>query len=240
MKVRFFILLVLTSITAVSFAENPQVTLQISGAVNGSIVVELYADKAPVTTLNFINYVKSGFYNGLIFHRVIYDFVIQGGGYDANLVLKTPGSPIINESSNGLSNVRGTIAMARTKFPNSAASQFFINHVDNTYLDYGSITYPIGSSEPYIKVGYCVFGSVISGMDVVDAIAELLTTTENGMADVPINDVIIQNASVTLDVPVCIEKLEGDIDGDCDVDFADFAMLAANWLECNSVTAACN
>jgi cyclophilin family peptidyl-prolyl cis-trans isomerase len=164
--------------------------------------------------------------------------MIQGGGYDVNLVQKTPGPSIISESSNGLSNIRGTLAMARTPVPNSATSQFFINQVDNLFLDYGSIAY--SSSEPYIKVGYCVFGRVISGMDIVDAIAVLPTTTEKGMTNVPIDDVIIQNAAVTLDTPVCIEKLEGDIDGDCDVDFADFAKLATNWLACNSITAACN
>ena len=239
MKIKFFVLLILLSITGVSFGANPQVTLQISGAVNGNIVVELYADKAPITTVNFINYVESGFYNGLIFHRVIPNFMIQGGGFDVNLVQKTPGPSIINESSNGLSNIRGTLAMARTPVPNSATSQFFINQANNLSLDYGSIAYD-GSSEPYIKVGYCVFGRVISGMNIVDAIAALPTTTEGGMANVPINDVIIQNAAVTLDTPVCIEKLEGDIDGDCDVDFADFANLATNWLACNSITAACN
>ncbi len=238
MKVRFLILLVLAAITAVSLAQNPQVTLQISGAVNGNIVIELNAAEAPVTTVNFINYVKSGFYNGLIFHRVINNFMIQGGGYDPNLVLKTPGPAIINESSNGLSNVRGTVAMARTPVPNSATSQFFINQADNTALNYGAIAYD-GSNEPYIKVGYCVFGRVISGMNVVDAIAVVPTTTEKGLSNVPVNDVIIHNASVTLDAPVCIVKLEGDIDGDCNVDFADLAMLAANWLECNSLSAAC-
>jgi cyclophilin family peptidyl-prolyl cis-trans isomerase len=215
-------------------AVNPQVTLQISGGVSGNIVLELYPDKAPVTTANFINYVNSGFYNGLIFHRVIKDFMIQGGGFDPNLVAKNTNAPIINESSNGLSNLRGTVAMARTYAPDSATSQFFINHADNTFLNYGSIAY--SSSEPYRKVGYCVFGKVISGMNVVDTIAAVTTATENSNEDVPVNDIIIKKATVTLNAPVCAQKLVGDIDGDCNIDLADFAIMSENWLLCNSIT----
>jgi cyclophilin family peptidyl-prolyl cis-trans isomerase len=238
MNFKLFILAILSVIAGVSSAANPQVTLHVSGAVSGDIVLEIYADKAPVTAANFINYVQGGFYNGLIFHRVISGFMIQGGGFDTNLVPKTPGSPIISESSNGLSNLRGTIAMARTTDPHSATAQFFINHVDNAFLDDVPVFYSGGNA--YKKYGYCVFGRVLSGMDVVDAIAALPTATENGMPNVPVNDVIIQSATVTFNAPVCATKLEGDIDGDCNVDMADFFKLAQNWLACNSITSACN
>lgn len=221
--------------------DNPEVTLQITGAVNGSIVIELYADEAPITVENFLNYVQTGFYDGLIFHRVIPGFMIQGGGFDVDMVEKSTGPTIISESSNGLSNIQGTIAMARTIDPDSARAQFFINHVDNipgavNNLDYGAIAYD-SIPEPYIKVGYCVFGEVLSGMDVVDAIAAVDDDDED---DVPDNDVIIQSATITQNIPVCAEKLEGDVDGDCNVDLADFAKLAQNWLACNSMTSVCN
>ncbi len=266
-KISFVVLcaLILSAVTADTFAANPQVTLQITGAVSENIVLELYPDKAPITVSNFINYVRSGFYDDLIFHRVISGFMIQGGGYDTSMVKKTPGPSIINESSNGLSNRLGTIAMARTSEPNSAASEFFINQVDNLFLDYGEIVYD-NENNAYYKVGYCVFGRVISGMSVVNAIAVLPTTDER-----PDEDVIIESAAVTLEVPFCTEKLEGDVDSDCDVDtvdllkfakqwlnpkcegcysadissdgevdFADFTKMAANWLNCNSITTPCN
>lgn len=218
----------------VLFAANPQVTLQISGAVTGNIVLEIYADTAPITAANFISYVKKNYYNGLIFHRVISGFMIQGGGFDTNLAPKTHDPNIINESYNGLSNLRGTIAMARTIYPDSANSQFFINHQDNPSLDYGSLIAYGG--EPYRKIGYCVFGRVISGMNVVDAISAVTTTTKNGMTDVPVNNVIIQNAYISLNAPVCKDKLTGDIDKDCNIDLKDFAKMAENWLLCNSIT----
>lgn len=262
-KISFVILfmLILSAVTVDSFAANPQVTLQITGAVGGDIVLELYPDKAPITVSNFINYARSGFYDGLIFHRVISGFMIQGGGYDTNMVKKTPGPSIINESSNGLSNLLGTVAMARTSEPHSATSEFFINQVDNLFLDYGEIAYD-NQNNAYYKVGYCVFGRVISGMSVVNAIAVLSTTNER-----PDENVTIESAAVTLEAPFCTEKLEGDVDSDCDVDtedllkfaiqwlnpkcegcysadisidgevdFTDFAKMAANWLNCNSIT----
>ncbi len=229
----------LSMLSAVSAAANPQVTLHITGAVTGDIVLELYHDEAPITVENFISYVQSGFYNGLTFHRVIPGFMVQGGGFDTNLVKKTPGDPIVNESSNGLSHLRGTIAMARTPHPHSATSEFFINHVDNAFLNYAPVVYD-GSNNAYSKYGYCVFGRVVSGLDVVDAIAALTTAAEGGMTDVPVNDVIIQNATVTLNAPVCGEKMLGDIDGDCDVDLADLAELTENWMACNSITGNCN
>lgn len=218
---------------------TPEVALQITGAVNGTIVIKLYGDQAPVTVENFLNYVQTGFYDGLIFHRVIPGFIVQGGGFDTDFVKKTPNAPIINESSNRLSNLRGTIAMARTPYPHSATSEFFINHVDNTPgnlndLDYTPFLYDLNDTA-YSKYGYCVFGKVLSGMDVVDAIAALPTTDER-----PDDNVIIQSAIITQDVPVCAEKLEGDVDGNCSVNLADFAKLAKNWLACNSITAVCN
>lgn len=234
MRIKLFVFALLSVLTSVSWAVNPRVTLHITGAVTGDIVLEIYADQAPVTAANFINYVQTGFYNGLIFHRVISGFMIQGGGFDSALIPRTPGAPIISESSNGLSNLRGTIAMARTADPHSATSQFYINHVDNTFLDDVPLFYSGGSA--YKRYGYCVFGRVISGLTVVDAIAALPTTTEGGMTDVPVNDVIIQTATVTLNAPVCATKPAGDIDGDCNVDLADFAFVAQNWLDCNSIT----
>lgn len=237
MKIRLFLFFVMSIcfFTGVSSAANPQVTLTVSGGVSGDIVLELYADSAPVTTANFIDYVQSGFYDGLIFHRVISGFMIQGGGYDINHVKKTPGPAIINESSNRLSHLRGTIGMARTYVADSATSEFFINVVDNTFLDYGSFTYDYYTGNPVAHIGYCVFGEVISGMDVVDDIAAVAVDN-----NVPVVPVIIQSATVTQVVPVCAEKLPGDVDGDCSVNFSDIAELAQNWLECNSITEMCN
>ncbi len=213
---------------------NPEVTLQISGAVNGAIVLELFADEAPLTVENFLNYVQSGFYEGLIFHRVISDFMIQGGGFDTNLVKKTTGPTIINESSNRLSNLRGTIAMARLTHADTASSQFFINIIDNKFLDYNSIIYNYYTGKPHVQIGYCVFGRVLSGMHVADAIAALPTTN-----DQPDEDVIIQSAIITQNVPFCAVKLDGDSDGNCKVDFNDFVTMAENWLQCNSITVDC-
>ncbi|MBN2245595.1 MAG: peptidyl-prolyl cis-trans isomerase [Candidatus Aminicenantes bacterium] len=133
----------------------------------GDITLELYPDKAPVTVENFLKYVDDQFYDGTIFHRVIADFMIQGGGHTEDFTEKPSGPPIKNEADNGLKNNRGTIAMARTNEPHSATNQFFINHVDNSFLDHTAKT-----EEGY---GYCVFGKVIEGMDVVDAIATVST-----------------------------------------------------------------
>jgi peptidyl-prolyl cis-trans isomerase A (cyclophilin A) len=173
--------------------------------------------------------------------------MIQGGGFETNLAYKTPGESILNESSNRLSNVRGTIAMARTSYPDTASSQFFINIVNNNFLDYGYIAYDYNYSPPKqlpAQVGYCVFGEVVIGMTVVDAIAAVATQTETNtdgqdMQNVPINDIIIQSATITQNIPVCAEKLEGDVDGNCRVNFADFVKMAQNWLACNSLTDAC-
>lgn len=152
----------------------------------GDIVIELNRQAAPVTTANFLEYAGSGFYDGTIFHRVMRGFMIQGGGLTTDMEKKKTRDPIVNEAKNGLSNERGTIAMARQNDPGSATCQFFINHVDNTPLDY------IDNNNP----GYAVFGKVIEGMDVVDAIAVVKTTTRNGMDDVPVEPVIIKSATI--------------------------------------------
>lgn len=162
----------LTSFT--SAQTNPKVLMKTS---KGDIVIELFPKKAPLTVENFLNYVDEGFYDGTIFHRVIKGFMIQGGGYTAELHRKSTKPPIKNEATNGLSNKRGTIAMARTMDIDSATSQFFINLVDNDFLDHRDNT-----PEGY---GYCVFGKVIQGIEVVDAIAEVKTMTRRGMRDVP-------------------------------------------------------
>jgi len=155
----------------------------------GDIVVELDAKAAPVTVENFLKYVEQGFFNGTVFHRVIPGFMIQGGGMEANLQRKPTGPPIVNEANNGLKNDRGTLAMARTNDPDSATSQFFINHKDNDFLNYG------GAGNP----GYAVFAKVVEGMDVVDKIAGVKTTTKGPHANVPVKPVVIKSATVVAD-----------------------------------------
>lgn len=162
----------------------PKVLIQTS---MGDITVELYPDKAPKSVENFLTYVKSGFYNGTVFHRVIANFMIQGGGFTSDLRMKKTRAPIAIESKNGLSNLRGTLAMARTMDPNSATAQFFINTVDNARLNYA------GDANP----GYAVFGKVISGMDVVDKIRAVPTGAQGPFAgDVPTKPVVIDKVSV--------------------------------------------
>lgn len=155
----------------------------------GTIVLELDADKAPETVANFTQYANDGFYNGTIFHRVIDGFMIQGGGMEPGMKEKTTRAPVKNEADNGLSNARGTIAMARTPDPHSATAQFFINVKDNTFLDFRSPT-PDG-------FGYCVFGKVVEGMDVVDEIKGVATGSAGMHQDVPTEDVIIESVEVT-------------------------------------------
>ncbi|MHC4496038.1 MAG: peptidylprolyl isomerase [Planctomycetota bacterium] len=152
----------------------------------GDIVIELNEQAAPVTVKNFLGYVEDGFFDGKIFHRIIPDFMIQGGGFTAEMVQDQTRDPIVNEAGNGLKNERGTIAMARTNDPDSATAQFFINHKNNDFLNYA------GKGNP----GYAVFGKTIEGMDVVDAIASVQTTTKAGMGDVPVEPVVIVSASV--------------------------------------------
>ncbi len=151
----------------------------------GTIKLELYPDKAPVTVQNFLAYVDEGFYDGTVFHRVIPNFMIQGGGMEPGMKQKQTKAAIKNESANGLSNTRGTVAMARTSVPDSATAQFFINVTDNGFLD---------RSQARDGVGYCVFGKVVEGLDVVDKIKAVKTTSKGGHADVPVTDVVIQSA----------------------------------------------
>ncbi len=149
----------------------------------GDIVIELNEEKAPVTVNNFLNYVRDGFFDGTIFHRVIPSFMIQGGGMNDQMMQKSTQEPIKNEADNGLPNDRGTIAMARTQDPDSATAQFFINHKDNAFLNY---------TAPSIQGwGYCVFGNVTDGIDVVDAIASVKTTNRGGHSDVPEDNIVI-------------------------------------------------
>jgi peptidyl-prolyl cis-trans isomerase B (cyclophilin B) len=164
---------------------NPRVALE---TTKGKIVLELFADKAPKTVENFLAYVKSGHYDGTIFHRVIPGFMIQGGGFDASMNQKPTGDPIANEAGNGVANNRGTVAMARTNDPGSAKAQFFINSVDNSFLNHKDNT-PAG-------YGYAVFGKVVEGMDVVDAIGKVKTTQKGPYSDVPAEAVVLQRASV--------------------------------------------
>jgi len=159
--------------------ENPVVVLQTS---EGDITLELFADKAPITVENFLGYVDSGFYEGTIFHRVIPNFMIQGGGFDKTMQKKTTNPPIKNESKNRMHNTRGTIAMARTNDPDSATAQFFINHRSNLQLDWAPG-----------REGYAVFGEVIDGMDVVDYIAAVETARKGSMGDVPTETIIIES-----------------------------------------------
>lgn len=158
---------------------------------HGVITLKLFADKAPETVKNFIQYVKDGHYDNTVFHRVISNFMIQGGGFDTDMQQKSTRAPIKNEADNGLSNTVGTVAMARTMEPHSASSQFFINVKDNTFLNH---------TAPDIQGwGYTVFGEVVDGMDVVNAIKDVATTTRNGHQDVPTEDVIIEKAEVVAD-----------------------------------------
>lgn len=156
----------------------------------GVIYLELNAAKAPISTENFVSYTKEGFYNGTIFHRVIKTFMIQGGGFTADMKQKATKAPISNEWQNGLPNSRGAISMARTNEPNSATSQFFINTVDNKMLD-----------QPRGGAAYAVFGKVIKGMDVVDAIAAVPTGPSSGMGDVPKTVVTIEKMEVLAGPP---------------------------------------
>jgi peptidyl-prolyl cis-trans isomerase B (cyclophilin B) len=161
-----------------------QVVLETS---KGKIVLELFPEKAPLTVQNFLAYVKSGFYDGTIFHRVIPKFMIQGGGFTPDMKTKTTQPPIKNEADNGLRNDRGTIAMARTPDPNSATAQFFINSVNNDFLNH--------KSKDMRGWGYAVFGKVAEGMDVVDAISGVPTGTQGPHQDVPVDPVVIEKAT---------------------------------------------
>ncbi|HWM93546.1 MAG TPA: peptidylprolyl isomerase [Thermoanaerobaculia bacterium] len=164
---------------------NPRVALETS---KGKIVIEVYQDKAPKSAANFLQYVRSGFYDGVIFHRVIPDFMIQTGGFTPDMKQKATKGAIQNEADNGLRNERGTLAMARLGEPHSATAQFFINLKDNRALDH--------TGKNQRGWGYAVFGKVVEGMDVVDAIATVRTATRDPHGDVPVEPILINKASV--------------------------------------------
>jgi len=161
-------------------ADNPRVVME---TLLGTMIIELYPDKAPISVKNFLDYVDAGFYDGTIFHRVIPGFVIQGGGFDAEMEKKQPGNPIKNEADNGLRNLRATLSMARTQQVNSVTSQFFINVNNNRQLDHRSMRMS--------EYGYAVFGRVVKGMEVADAIVSLPRTDRGPFKNVPIQDVLI-------------------------------------------------
>lgn len=165
-----------------ALAANPQVEIETN---KGTLVLELFPEESPKTVANFLSYVKAGHYDGTIFHRVIPSFMIQGGGFTSEMQQKSTQDPVENESDNGLANDRGTIAMARTSNPHSATSQFYINVVDNSSLNYSSRGW-----------GYTVFGKVVEGMDVADAIAKVPTGRQGPMEGVPREPVVIEKATV--------------------------------------------
>jgi peptidyl-prolyl cis-trans isomerase B (cyclophilin B) len=196
MTMKKFIRLLTFALMAATFslqnlyaAGNPTAIIQTS---LGDIKLELYADKAPVSVENFVNYAQSGYYNGTIFHRVISNFMIQGGGFTPDMKKKATGEPITNEALNGLSNKRGTIAMARTNNPHSATAQFFINTQDNGNLDF--------TSEANSRTwGYAVFGKVTEGMEVVDEIRYVETSSTPPYSNVPTVPVVIESVEIISD-----------------------------------------
>jgi cyclophilin family peptidyl-prolyl cis-trans isomerase len=164
---------------------NPRVEMRTS---LGTMKIELYPDKAPKTVENFLQYAREGFYDGTVFHRVISGFMIQGGGFTPDMSEKETRAPIENEASNGLKNVRGSLAMARTGDPHSASSQFFINTVDNPFLDF--------TAETVQGYGYAVFGQVVEGLETLDAIKKVSTGSRDGYDDVPMSPVVIESVRV--------------------------------------------
>jgi len=168
-----------------SEGKNPVVVMETS---MGTVKMELFQKEAPISVKNFLDYATSGYYDGTIFHRVIPGFMIQGGGFTAGLIMKTPHAPIKNEAANGLKNDRGTLAMARTNMVDSASSQFFVNVANNDFLNHRE-----GGPSVY---GYAVFGKVISGMEVVDKIAATQTGMQKGFADVPVTAVVIKSVKI--------------------------------------------
>lgn len=178
-------LMLMAAPAAMAKSEPPQVKMETS---KGVIVIQLNPQAAPKTTANFLSYVKAGFYDGTIFHRVIKGFMIQGGGMTPDMQKKTTQKPIANEADNGLKNTAGTIAMARTGDPHSATSQFFINTVDNHFLDH--------TAKTQRGWGYCVFGRVVQGMDVVREIEKVNTSRRAGHGDVPTEPVLIKKMTV--------------------------------------------
>lgn len=186
MKKTIFPTILLTLLLfSVTLAKNPTVLIE---TTKGNITIELYKDKAPITVKNFLDYVDKGFYNETIFHRVIKNFMIQGGGFTENMQKKETLPPIKNEANNGLKNTLGTIAMARTNDPHSATAQFFINTKNNVPLDF--------VSENIQGWGYCVFGKVTEGLDIVRRIEGTLTTIRAPYSDVPVNPIVIKKVTL--------------------------------------------
>ena len=173
----------LFALPAGAVSKNPTVLMETS---LGNVTIELFQKDAPISVKNFLSYVKDGFYNGTVFHRVIPGFMVQGGGFTSGMKEKTTKAPIRNEAANGLKNDRGTLAMARTANPDSASAQFFINVVDNQGLNR-----PMPDGH-----GYAVFGKVVKGMDVVDKIAAVKTGTKGPFQDVPLKPVVIKSVKV--------------------------------------------
>jgi peptidyl-prolyl cis-trans isomerase B (cyclophilin B) len=190
MKIKLIVVLgaLVTLFTAgviIAAAGNPKVEMETS---KGKLVIELFPEKAPETVKNFLDYVGAKYYDGTIFHRVIPNFMIQGGGFTSDMKKKSAGAPIKNEADNGLKNNRGTIAMARTGDPHSATAQFFINAINNDFLNHKSKTQQ--------GWGYVVFGKVIKGMEVIDAISAVKTVTRGSYRDVPAETIEIRRAVV--------------------------------------------
>lgn len=196
--IRFICVVILAITASLSYAEQTPQTMSADIAKpyatlvtnQGNIILELLPEKAPISVANFLSYANEGFYNGVIFHRVIKDFMIQTGGFTKNMVRKAVKAPIKNEANNGLFNNRGTVAMARTTQVDSATSQFFINVKNNYFLNNG-----------YRDFGYAVFANVISGMEVVDAISQLPTGRSQGMSDVPVEPIIIEEVKISYTKP---------------------------------------
>ena len=179
------LIVVLLTILLIGCTEDDKMTKVMFETNMGNFEVELYNDKAPITVENFLVYVNEGYYDGLIFHRVIENFMVQGGGFYEDMSQKQTKQPIKNEADNGLSNEKYTLAMARTSVVDSATSQFFINVADNNFLDHGSRDF-----------GYAVFGKVVLGFDTIDKIKAVETTSRKGFSDVPVDPVIITKAYV--------------------------------------------
>jgi len=185
MACKFWFVGLLTAVVLMAGCNKEAKTVKLETSM-GDIVIELNEEAAPVTVKNFLRYAEEGFYDGTIFHRVISNFMIQAGGFTADMKQKETHPPIVNEAGNELKNDRGTIAMARTNDPDSATSQFFINHKDNDFLNYA------GPAKP----GYAVFGKVVEGMETVDKIAAVKTTHKGRSADVPVEPVMIKSAKI--------------------------------------------
>jgi peptidyl-prolyl cis-trans isomerase A (cyclophilin A) len=184
----FFLSLFNLALGADEKMKQPQTSIVEMKTSEGKIRIELWEDKAPLTVKNFLSYVEAGFYNGTIFHRVMDNFMIQGGGFTADMTQKKPNAPVKNEAANGQKNDRGTIAMARTNVIDSATSQFFINVKDNDFLNHKDNS-PAG-------FGYAVFGKVIEGMEVVDKIKKVPTANAGQHQNVPVKPVVIESAKV--------------------------------------------